>query len=60
MGLVASQLFLKNSTNKKMGRKKISNINYVSGGLFGFENDIIVDNVFKINKIFGVQMVIVI
>ena len=54
MGIVASQLFLEKNINKKMGRKTISNINYVSGGLFGFENNIVVDNVFKIDKIFGI------
>lgn len=38
---------------KKVGRKKIKNISYVSGGYLGMKNDIIVNDINNIKKIYG-------
>ncbi len=38
---------------KKIGRKKIDNVSYVSGGYLGRKNDLIVDDINNIKKIYG-------
>ena len=51
--MVEKNLYFYNHLNKTTGTKVIKNLKIISGGIFGHNNDIVVDNVFKPKRIFG-------
>lgn len=53
ISMIESYIKYDNSILKKIGRKKINEDFFVSGGCVGMKNDLIVDNVNNIRKIYG-------
>ncbi len=51
---LSNLIYTEEVINKSFGRKKINNLFFVSGGMIGSKNDIVVDNIFNINKIYGI------
>tara|TARA_A100001011_G_C14315145_1_gene847625 strand:- start:2301 stop:3368 length:1068 start_codon:yes stop_codon:yes gene_type:complete len=54
-GMVESKIYFDNKFKKTIGIKTIDNENLISGGIFANKNDIIVDNINKPRKVYGIS-----
>ena len=54
-GMVESKIFFDTKFKKTIGIKTFGNENLISGGIFANKNDIIVDNINKPRKVYGIS-----